>query len=271
MKTTPRARSSRRLLCAHVVSVLLAAACGGATADVPLGEEAGQGGSGGSAGMGGSGPIDNPSDAMDAAPDEGSIADRPTSLRVPLHHRAAPDTCSPDRPVSDAGLPPPPSDATATQCRSDSDCQDGKNGRCVVIDVPRDGGSYLGCSYDRCLSDDDCGAQACSCRESTFRRGDPVYRERNHDANECFPGNCRVDADCGPGGYCSPSNSPCGSIWGLQGLWCHDPSDECTDDSDCEGFDGGALGGGPAFCAYEPWRKHWTCYRTINTCFDSSQ
>ncbi len=240
-----------------VILVSATWACGGTTTDPG---SPGQGGQAGSAGTGGIGPID-PADAMDVRPDQ------PANLRVPLNHRAAPDKCSTGRPVSDAGLPDPP-DAGA-QCRSDADCRDGKNGRCVAMGFERDAGWNLVCSYDRCLSDDDCGGvHACSCRESQFRLGDPVRRERIFEANECLLGNCRVDADCGPGANCSPSNSDCGSIWGYVGLWCHQASDECTDDADCEGFDAGPLSGGPAYCAYDPTRSHWACFRRINVCLD---
>ena len=52
-----------------------------------------------------------------------------------------------------------------------------------------------------------------------------------HDANVCVHGNCRLDQDCGPGGYCSPSavtldpfcttGVPQGSV----GYFCHTPED----------------------------------------------
>jgi hypothetical protein len=73
----------------------------------------------------------------------------------------------------------------------------GVNGRCGVSG-PIGG---LDCTYDQCFQDTDCDAGgACLCRPPNFGGPPPV-------PNECVPaGNCRVDSDCGPGGYCSPSN-----------------------------------------------------------------
>jgi hypothetical protein len=70
------------------------------------------------------------------------------------------------------------------------------------------------------------------------------------------PGNCRVDADCGPGGYCSPTvDSGCGSFYGVQGYYCHTPADECVNDRDCPGY------GTPEapYCAYSTTVGHWVC------------
>jgi hypothetical protein len=89
--------------------------------------------------------------------------------------------------------------------------------------------------------------------------------------------NCRVDADCGPGGYCSPSviaycfcprtelcdstsmctanGNPvpcvCGDACG-HGYFCHTGCDACTDDSDC------AAG---QTCNYDTLSHRWECSR----------
>jgi hypothetical protein len=99
-------------------------------------------------------------------------------------------------------------------------------------------------------------------------------------ANSCqTTSNCRVDADCGPGGYCSPSQvnvfcfclspalcdkdsgyccigtdcSPdycaCGDACG-HGYYCHTLADDCVDDGDCETGDS---------CNYDTVVKRWTC------------
>ena len=67
-----------------------------------------------------------------------------------------------------------------------------------------------------------------------------------------MPGNCHVDANCGVGGYCSPSytGTGCGS---LGGYYCHTPSDQCIDDTDC------GSGGGLSVCTYDQSVGYWMC------------
>jgi hypothetical protein len=102
------------------------------------------------------------------------------------------------------------------------------------------------CSYDACASDSDCGAGAvCDCRDGA-----------NYNANTCFRGDCRVDADCG-GEYCSPSLTQLGSDCvnvpqGSVGYFCHTRQDTCTNDSDC------SMPGGT--CAFSADVGHWQCY-----------
>jgi hypothetical protein len=62
-------------------------------------------------------------------------------------------------------------------------------------------------------------------------------------------GNCRVDADCGAEGYCSPS--PLTAICGdsLAGYYCHTAPDLCIDDSDCSGEG----------CVYSTTNSRWEC------------
>jgi hypothetical protein len=55
-------------------------------------------------------------------------------------------------------------------------------------------------------------------------------------ANQCKKGNCRIDSDCGPGGYCSPATDACGAVLGY---YCHTAADECVNDDDCAGRDAG--------------------------------
>jgi hypothetical protein len=94
------------------------------------------------------------------------------------------------------------------------------------------------------MHDTDCATgQACACHGSPYEGG---------KGNTCTGGNCRIDGDCGAGGYCSPSYSSnnCGS---LGGYYCHTPADTCTDDTDCVGT------GGPAACAYSTTAARWQC------------
>jgi hypothetical protein len=186
-------------------------------------------------------------------------------LRIPQNHRAAGSTCSEQRAPGSVSIP----DAcyinpiATISCVQDSDCTAGTNGRCVS------GGPiacHAGCSYDACFSDSDCPSdQLCECRSVAFA-----------GANWCIAGgNCRIDADCSPGSFCSPSlidkiscvcpspalcgpdNNPssagiqlCGNSCG-QGYFCHTPQDSCIDDSDC---------GSPGSCAYDQLDQRWACY-----------
>jgi hypothetical protein len=74
--------------------------------------------------------------------------------------------------------------------------------------------------------------------------------------NICLTGNCRVDADCGPGGFCSPTwDLACGQSNGVVGYYCHTPRDTCVDDIDC--VDGTKAG----YCAWSVDR--WRCSYSV--------
>jgi hypothetical protein len=127
-------------------------------------------------------------------------------------------------------------------CTSDTACVDaGPNGRC--ISMPAVG---CGCTFDACINDSDCPIdQTCACHGSAYAYGGI--------GNLCVPGNCRVDADCGAAGFCSPSaESQCGSgaDYFCLGYYCHTPKDTCTNDSDC---------GSGAVCAYSYGSGFWQC------------
>jgi hypothetical protein len=163
-----------------------------------------------------------------AGPDASSDASR--AGEVPQHHRAAVTTCAPSPPAPE----PQPSDVTFGQCMKNEDCIGGKNGRCVGSLVH--GGL---CAYDTCAVDSDCvrvGLRVCAC-------------EANNGLNMCAGGNSTVDADCGAGGFCSPS--PGDSYGSLTGYFCHAPSDACINDSDCTQAPGDE-------CGYRSGA--WTCF-----------
>jgi hypothetical protein len=69
-----------------------------------------------------------------------------------------------------------------------------------------------------------------------------------YGGNTCVARNCRVDADCGDGGYCSPQDAFCYN--GAIGYFCHTPKDTCIDDTDC------ALG---ARCVHDAATGAWGC------------
>jgi hypothetical protein len=95
------------------------------------------------------------------------------------------------------------------------------------------------------MHDGDCGTgKLCACHGSPYTYG---------TGNTCTPGNCRVDADCGPGGYCSPAfnTSGCGS---LGGYYCHTANDQCVNDNDCPSAN---------VCTYSASAAVWQCAATV--------
>ena len=162
------------------------------------------------------------------------------AIAVPKVHRTLASTCPAQRAVGSLITNP----QTWDQCSQDADCVDGTNGRCLWF-------KRGDCSYDTCFSDSDCSnAGVCECRSS----------EADNAANFCVTGNCRVDSDCGPANFCSPSvvKSICGhdASTGF-GYFCHTSRDSCVDDSDCGAFE---------ICAYNLPGRRWTCI-TQSVCF----
>ncbi|MCA9550305.1 MAG: hypothetical protein KC933_09735 [Myxococcales bacterium] len=152
--------------------------------------------------------------------------------QTPEKHRTTAVACDDVRNVPDVPAGGTPIGST---CGSHDDCTDGRNGRCV--DVNR--GLYT-CTYDACLQDSDC-EHVCEC-EGGF----------GSDHNICLQtGNCNVDADCGAGGFCSPSYGDCGDYSGTVAYYCHTAQDECVDDADCGGY--------PWYCGYDPVGGRWRC------------
>jgi hypothetical protein len=154
---------------------------------------------------------------------------------IPTMHRPVPMTCPPVV----GNCPARTTDMGTMGCASDQDCTTSPHGHCDVM--------FNGCScdYDTCLGDSDCPANnICACASP---RGEP--------ANVCVPGNCRVDADCGPGGYCSLSlGMGCIGRLPVQGAFCHSKADTCTNDADCMSSTGGFN-----YCQWHPELGHWAC------------
>ncbi|HEX3851869.1 MAG TPA: hypothetical protein VHW01_12940 [Polyangiaceae bacterium] len=160
----------------------------------------------------------------------------------PLNHRPSGLPCTaaraPVTPTPSGFMCTPPGGAEC-QCTQDSDCTAGQNGRCQ----PRSPGpAGLQCSYDYCHNDDGCPqSSVCECRPDA---GSQI-------ANYCTkPGTCRVDSDCGVGGFCSPSQAGqwCGTLY-----FCHTPGDTCLNDSDCP-----SAGISPG-CNFDLTSRHWAC------------
>ena len=174
----------------------------------------------------------NPRDAVSPA-DAGA--------RAPLQHRAAGTTCpaarAPGTNSCNCAGPPgacSPCAGFPGGCGQDSDCTAGINGRCLDLGpLPS-----MSCSYDGCFSDADCPANTpCDCRDSTL----------SQTANSCLTGsNCRVDSDCGPGGFCSPSQAS----WNELTYDCHTANDKCLNNSDCASNEN---------CVFGQLAGYWSC------------
>jgi hypothetical protein len=190
--------------------------------------------------------------------------------RVPQHHRPAGSSCPAGRAAG--SLPGCSTGGAPTDlpgsCLHDGNCTAGTNGRCVS---PRVGGPLFCpglCSYDQCSDDSGCHLGPCECRTNEASAAPNVCEESS---------NCRVDSDCGAGGFCSPSlvgaacqcpGSPdlcdssthcfagttevpcsCGDSCG-HGYYCHTPDDACLDDADCVG---------QGLCSYDRLKHRWSC------------
>lgn len=223
--------------------IALASGCGGRSRD--LGTD-GAGARGASAGTSGG---------------AGSNAGGGGTGREPTHHRpSAPQDCPAERGSNEPSVTGC-TDQPLVDCEHDADCTDGIAGRCLSSRFP----CVLHCSYDECSNDADCvDDKPCECRQPG-----------SFAPNRCVtPSNCRVDADCGPGGFCSPSllgelcacisvdyckaigdtsmctpgPCACGDSCG-HGYFCHTPADTCLDDSDCVS----------GRCSFDLAHQNWIC------------
>jgi hypothetical protein len=158
---------------------------------------------------------------------------RPTAMACPTMTlpASAPTTCPFAGEGKGVGVP--------GWCNSVSDCTEGKDPRCVGA-IPS---GKCSCTYDACFSDRDCPANhVCACSG--------VY-----SGNACVAGNCRIDADCGTGGYCSPIIDRCTS--GVTGYFCRSSKDACANDGDC--------GAATPNCDRDPVTGVWGC-QSIHGC-----
>jgi hypothetical protein len=156
-----------------------------------------------------------------------------------------------DRPSSACAAATTVDGGAIAACTHDTDCSAGLNGRCDP--TPRINGCE--CSYDQCFADADCKTTGgpCECRPPAQALTSPAGGGPTATpANVCKPGNCRIDDNCGAGGYCSPSQGPCGSYSGIVGYFCHTPQDKCIDDADCK-----SQGGGD--CRFDQIGAAWVC------------
>ena len=157
------------------------------------------------------------------------VACKSPPKRIPSNHRGNEiGACDPNPSAGTAkGEPDVPGG-----CRADTECTEGRNGRCNRRGDPHSGYQNV-CSYDQCLSDAECPDKAvCTCG--------------NNSGSYCRASTCRRDADCSDG-VCSPSFGCRGF---LEGYHCHTSDDTCVDNQDCAS---------PTQCVYRAEVGHWAC------------
>ena len=165
-------------------------------------------------------------------------------------------------------------------CKSDADCKDSMNGRCIDTRSPssvryRPTPNLLGepprppprtrCEYDQCFKDADCDAKShCVCDGYHHRSYcvpiDACTSDNdcgvNHQCecgsaqsvgapNVCVMGNCRSDSDCHGGLPCEDSG---------EGRFCRTAADTCKHHEECK-----APPGYVAFCGYTVGKTRWEC------------
>jgi hypothetical protein len=119
--------------------------------------------------------------------------------------------------------------------------------RVTAVACPASAGDAEGA--DQCLVDSDCQSGfACACAGTTFENYGADTR------NMCVTASCHVDADCGTGGLCSPSDGGCGlTHYGVVELDCRTSDDTCGSDADC--LQNNVQGS----CSFAPEVGHWAC------------
>jgi hypothetical protein len=150
-----------------------------------------------------------------------------STVTTPVEHRAADVPCPLSAPLA------------ATPCDAASECPAVAHVACVPYD---DAGTPSYCNADVCNVDSECAdGGVCLC-------GSDSTPTTATTQNVCLAaGNCRVDSDCTRVPYCSPSSVGCGATFAY---YCHTPSDECGNDTDCRD---------DQFCQYSPSAAKWTC------------
>jgi len=116
----------------------------------------------------------------------------------------------------------------------------------AVACAPSAGDSF---GADECLVDSDClSGAACVCAGESFENYGSETR------NLCVTAGCHVDADCGSGGLCSPSDGGCGNThYGVVELACRTSNDTCGTDEDC------VQGAKQGSCSFAPEVGYWAC------------
>ncbi len=161
-------------------------------------------------------PTAEPTTAPTAEPSPSeSVSPSPVLATAPEEHRAEATACGLHGPGdADPKL--------AGDCKKDKDCKGGKHARCVALYAGGGRGPRMNmCETDACDSDADCKGGVCDCGGTHI----------------CVAAQCKTDADCGVGGFCSPSkdSTPMGGCFNSHaaGYFCHTAQDACQNRSDC--------------------------------------
>ena len=148
--------------------------------------------------------------------------------------KVAPRTCA-------AKFPPgQPKAGAEGECKADSDCTNGIEGRCDFGGNGRMMPTNR-CTYDECRGDSDCKTGLCLCAGANASR------------NSCTPAGCHDDADC-PGATCQRSPWGAGDTpsYGAASQYC------TTRDDKCSVAKGDACGPGKG-CVYNLGHSRWEC------------
>jgi len=163
------------------------------------------------------------------------------SLPAPINHRHDDTQCA-QPPISPGSCAGSGADGGGEfPCTDDASCTKGINGRCTLDTL----NGWCTCTFDQCQRDSDCKLAAeptCACHGAPYT----IYGA----GNACVLGDCRIDSDCGAGGYCSPAGA-----LDLYGYYCHTPQDTCTNDDQC----GGCSGAEMPRCVFATGDHHWKC------------
>jgi hypothetical protein len=165
-----------------------------------------------------------------------------SSLHAPAEHRSEAVVCSIDRGSGGSGAGGAAADGGAANTGGTGGQQcTGLNALYCHVAGYTDS-SY--CTFDACATDTNCVAT-----DSTLASGlgtlGICWCSGNCGRNACIFGNCRTDADCKNGKYCSLSLTQCNPTY-----QCHTPDDECADNTDCDS---------DMACGYDRGTKHWGC------------
>ena len=163
------------------------------------------------------------------------------SLPAPINHRHDDTQCA-QPPISPGSCAGSGADGGGEfPCTDDASCTKGINGRCTLDTL----NGWCTCTFDQCQRDSDCKLAAeptCACHGAPYT----IYGA----GNACVLGDCRIDSDCGAGGYCSPAGA-----LDLYGYYCHTPQDTCTNDDQCGGCSAPAV----PRCVFATGDHHWKC------------
>lgn len=214
-----------------------------------------------------------------------------TSVATPSSPKATPvlgaGLCNPSSVAQGTTCPtrpiPPGTGNSPEGCKSDAECTQGRDGRCVrawgdgaendiapsearrtnLLAGPPRPPPRSKCVYDECMTDKDCGAGTrCMCGSGKGKDRNECIRTdaclsdadcgidklclcgQGARANTCVPGNCRADSDCAGSYRCE--------------TYCRSAKDACHDNSECKAPEHMI-----AICMYLEETHAWGCKNMV--------